>query len=532
MRWGSSSETFIRPVRWVNVLMNDTLVDVTLFNVASKATTMVHRMSEFDAISVSGAKEYFETLKSGGVTLFQDERRKNILTQFDALEKIKSISIEIDTELLDEVVAITEHPTALIGTFDEAFLRLPDEVIITSMKEHQRYFPVFKEGKLTNQFCVVSNAYTENFSKIIEGNETVLRPRLADALFFYDNDLKRGLKTDGLEKVVFMKGLGSVEDKISREMHIATILHAMYHDKDKMGSSTDLTQAVSLAKADLMSEMVYEFTELQGLMGYYYATELGENEHVALAIKEQYLPDGEDSLLPSTPLSAIVAMSIKIDTLLALFSINQIPTGSRDPFALRRAVLGIMRIVKDNNFYFDIKETLGALSAQYSDIDMEKLENFIIERINQFYSNSKNINPSVIKSVLNTGERELIQLDAKINAVAALVESDSFATLSSTFKRVANISKDAEVIAIDEALFSEVAESKLFKAYDEVSKRSYENYEFELDALFSLKPQLDNFFDNVMVNAEDEAVKNNRKSLVATIYNAISKIADIKEITL
>jgi len=275
------------------------------------------------------------------------------------------------------------------------------------MKEHQRYFPVFKEGKLINKFCVVSNALTEDFSKVVEGNERVLRPRLADGLFFYDNDLKNGLSTKGLEKVVFMKGLGTVADKIERERKIANTLFNKYNPHAKR---EDLDRAISLAKADLTSEMVYEFTELQGLMGGYYAREQGEAEEVAIAITEQYLPDGEESALPSTLLSAIVAMSIKLDTLLAMFSINQIPTGSRDPFALRRAVNGLLRITKEHQLEFDIVESLKELSAGYEAMDMQKLENFFLERIKQYFR----VNPSIVEAVLASGERELLKLAKKI----------------------------------------------------------------------------------------------------------------------
>lgn len=534
MRWGSNKESFIRPIRWLNVMMDNTLVDIKLFDITSSNVTYTHRMHSFEAHTITSPSQYFDVLKSGGVDLFDDSRKANILNQFKTLESEQNISIEIDAELLDEVVAITEHPTALVGTFDETFLRLPPEVIITSMKEHQRYFPVFQDGKLVNKFIVVSNALTNDFSKVIAGNETVLRPRLADALFFYDNDLKRGLVLDGLEKVIFMNGLGTLTDKIERERKISQILFAIYRDRVEESDSNaeeDLARAITLAKADLMSEMVYEFTELQGLMGYYYAKELGENSTVATAIKEQYLPDGEESELPSTVISAIVAISIKIDTLLGLFSINQIPTGSRDPFALRRAVLGIIKIVKEHNLPFDLNITLKALAQNYEGIDFEKVENFILDRITQYYK----VNPAVIKSVLDTGERELLAIDAKINAVSTMVNSDEFSSISSTFKRLANITKDVDIthdLSIKSELFESDSETALYNSFANITSENYESYEAELKALFSLKPELDSFFENVMVNVDDEAVKNNRKSLIALIYKEFYKIADIKEITI
>ena len=527
MRWGSLDESFIRPIRWVNVLLDDALVPMKLYGVESAKSTKVHRIANFNAVAVDGAKDYFDTLKKGGVTLFPQERSDKILADIKAIEDVNGLNVEIDEELFAEVVAITENPTALLGSFDEEFLRLPPEVIITSMKEHQRYFPVFKDGKLINKFIVVSNALTDDFSEVVSGNERVLRPRLADGLFFWENDLRNGLSTKGLEKVAFFKGLGSVADKIVREKKVANTLFNLYKPNADID---DLNRAIDLAKADLMSEMVYEFTELQGIMGYYYALEAGEDEAVAIAIKEQYLPDGEESELPSTPLSAIVAMSIKLDTLLGLFSVNQIPTGSRDPFALRRAVNGIIRIVNEYGFEFDIVKTMKELAVNYDEIDLEKLENFILERIRRYYK----VNPSIIEAVLASGERELLALGRKIEALNTLVNSEGFDEIFSTFKRVANITKDIDLsgdLSVDESLLVEDAEKTLYNRYKEVSSKSYESYEEELDALFGLKPELDAFFENVMVNAEDEKIKNNRKALVASIYKSILNIADIKEVS-
>ncbi len=528
MRWGSLTNGFIRPIRWVNVLFNDQLVDIELFGVKSKKETFVHRISNFNSIKIDGAKNYFDVLKDGGVTLFPELRKENILANFKTIEENNSVNIEIDEELLNEVIAITENPTALLGSFDEEFLKLPPEVIITSMKEHQRYFPVFKDGKLINKFVVVSNALTDDFTKVIDGNETVLRPRLADGLFFYHNDLKNGLNTKGLEKVAFFKGLGSVSDKIDRERKIANILFSKYKPD---ALEDDLNRAINLAKADLMSEMVYEFTELQGLMGYYYAKEANENDSVALCIKEQYLPNGEDSDLPSTSLSAIVAMSIKLDTLLALFSVNQIPTGSRDPFALRRAVNGIIRITKEYNFDFNMIEDLKELASSYENIDMKKLNNFFLERVKQYHK----VNPSIIEAVLASGEKDLNAIDSKIEALNNIVNSEGFSECFTTFKRVANITKDIDLsveMIIDSKLFDSQAEENLYLEYNKVLNTNYESYEAELDSLLGLKPQLDKFFEDVMVNADDERIKNNRKSLVASIYKSILKIADIKEVSI
>ena len=326
-----------------------------------------------------------------------------------------------------------------------------------------------------------------------------------------------------------MKGLGTVADKIEREKKIANTLFDIYMPKDS--DKETLNRAIGLAKADLMSEMVYEFTELQGLMGSYYAKALGESDAVACAIKEQYLPDGEESALPSTLTSAIVAMSIKLDTLLGLFSVEQIPTGSRDPFALRRAVNGLIRITKEHNLEFDIVATLSLLAKEYTSFDMKKLEAFFLERVKQYFK----VNPSIIEAVLASGERELLRMGKKIEALETMVNSEGFSESFSTFKRVANITKDinlSQEMKVDVSLFEEKAEEILYARFNEAAACGYNSYEEELDALLGLKPELDKFFEDVMVNAEDEAIKNNRKSLVASIYKSIYKIADIKEITI
>ena len=537
MRWGSRTDEFIRPIRWLQVRMDDSSVDVELFGVKSDTKTYVHRMVTYDAVEVANVNSYESILSEGAVMLQPKERESKILAEFDALESTYNIIIERDKSLISEVVAITENPKALVGTFDEMFLELPAEVIITSMKEHQRYFPVFENGKIANKFVVVSNAYTNDYSKVVEGNERVLKPRLADGLFFYQNDLKNGLSTDGLEKVQFIDGLGTLADKIKREKNIAIRLLALYMDKieniagqSSAGLEKAMDRSVNLAKADLMSEMVYEFTELQGLMGYYYAKALGEEELVYNAIKEQYMPVGEGAELPSSVFSSIVAMSAKLDTLFGLFSVGRIPTGSKDPFALRRAVNGIVRIVTEFDLSFNIDDIITLLKGNYNDFDTGILSEFIIERINK----SLDANPSVIAAVLASGERDINEIAKKVVAMNEIVSSDTFKEQFSTFKRVANISKDVDLdssLSIDTALFKEDAEVTLYNAYEKVINATYHDYKQELEALFGLKRELDMYFDDVMVNADDEALKNNRLNTIGSVYKTFKSVVDIKEIT-
>ncbi|NEW61707.1 glycine--tRNA ligase subunit beta, partial [Sulfurovum sp. bin170] len=424
MRWSNRSDEFIRPIRWLQVRLDNDSVDVELFGVKSDSKTFVHRMVDFEAIEVADIGQYEKILAEGMVSLSPEIRKAKILAEFNILEREHNITIERDISLLNEIVAITENPKSLLGSFDKLFLELPPEAIIASMKEHQRYFPVFEDGKLSNKFIVVSNAVTDDYTKVVAGNERVLKPRLSDGLFFYRNDLNRGLITDGLEKITFMDGLGSLMDKIDREKAIALRLLSLYMDsveRETGKNSHELTmlmeETISLAKADLTSEMVYEFTELQGLMGYYYAKALGKDELIYSAIKEQYYPLGEGAELPSSRFSAIVAMAIKLDTLIGLFSVGKIPTGSKDPFALRRAVNGIVRMVIEYDLTFDIDEIITLLDELYADYEAEKLGDFIIERIKK----SLDANPSVISAVLESGERDINEIAKKVSALNNIV---------------------------------------------------------------------------------------------------------------
>ncbi len=538
MRWGSRTDEFIRPIRWLQVRLDNDSVDVELFGIKSDTKTYIHRMVDFEAVEVADVTKYENILAEGKVSLFPNVRKAKILAEFNLLEAEHNITIERDPYLLDEIVAITENPKSLLGSFDELFLELPPEAIIASMKEHQRYFPVFDNDKLSNKFIVVSNAVTDDYSKVIAGNERVLKPRLADGLFFYKNDLKRGLITDGLEKITFMDGLGSLTDKIERERSIALKLLSLYREKveSETGKSYEelvalMSETLSLAKADLTSEMVYEFTELQGLMGYYYAKALGKDALIAEAIKEQYFPLGEGAELPSSTFSAIVAISIKLDTLVGLFSVGKIPTGSKDPFALRRAVNGIVRMVTNYDLAFDIDEVLNLLNEQYAPYEVEKLKEFIVERIKK----SLEANPSVIMAVLESGEKDINEVAKKVSALNSIVSQESFKEQFSTFKRVANISKDVNLddeLNVDTSLFVEGMESELYNEYQNVMSQKYINYEEKLTAMFSLKPKLDNYFDEVMVNAEDDNIRANRINTVASIYKSFREIADIKEISI
>ncbi|NVJ52653.1 MAG: glycine--tRNA ligase subunit beta [Campylobacteraceae bacterium] len=527
MRWASRRDSFIRPIRSLSILLGEEVVEAELFGVKSSNFSFAHRMVSYEPFTYDFAGDYFCKLDKNGVILYPDDRRKKILEQMKEIESSNGVKIDIDEELLEEVVAITEYPTALIGKFDEEFLELPEEVIVTSMKEHQRYFAVYKDGELTNNFIVVSNSKTEDFSHIIAGNEKVLRPRLADGMFFWKNDIENGLSNEGLKKLTFVEGLGSMYEKCEREAKIATFLAQKFDIKDE-----ELVQkAVMLSKADLMSEMVFEFTELQGLMGYYYAKIAGEKEEVYTALKEQYLPDGEDSELPSTVFSSIVALSYKLDNLMGLFSVGKIPSGSKDPFGLRRAAAGIVKIAIEHKLPIDLEEIIDALASNYKGLEKAKLVEFFNERLFKIFD----VNPSVLKAVLGSEESDIFKISQKLCALNPIVLSDNFKEYSATFKRVANIIKDLDInsqLEVKPELLEDKEEKELYEAFNSVTSKEYLSYEEELDYLFGLKPQLDNFFDNVFVNHEDENIKTNRKNIIGKVYQAFKEIADIKEITI
>lgn len=538
MRWGTCEESFIRPIRWICAIHGEETLEFEIFCVKSSDFTYPHRSLTFSKFTFKGIKNYLEELSRGCVVLNQDERRRKILEQMDALEAISDNIIERDNNLIEEVVAITEYPTVLMGNFDKMYLELPPEVIIVSMKEHQRYFPVFNHDGLINHFVFVSNAVSMDFLLIIKGNEKVLHARLSDALFFYKNDLKNGLSNEGLKSIVFLDKLGTLYDKSVREEKIATYLAKQNRElflPERMDLGKDelkamLSRTVMMAKADLLSEVVYEFPELQGLMGYYYAIAIKEDKFFALGLKEQYLPNSEDSELPSTVFSSIVALSNKLDSLIALFSIGKIPTGTKDPFALRRAVNGIIKIVLKYQLKFDIREILAELSVLYAPFDMLQLESFFIERMNQIF----NVNPSIVSAVVESGERNIVNFARKIELLKVITQEDNFKDVVTTFKRVANIIKDLNLeneATVYDVLLKEPEEHKLYDEFLKINNKNYDSYEDRLRALIGLKPTIDSFFDKVMVNVDDIQIKKNRQNLIISIYKAFKSIADIKEIS-
>lgn len=533
MRWGMLKEGFIRPISWILALIDETLIPLNLYGVESSNATFVHRSLSYQPQEVKNVKEYLATLENGKVLLNPKNRRSKILEEIAQIEQMHQIKVEIDKTLLEEVVSITEYPTALLGQFSKHFLELPPPCIITSMKVHQRYFPTHKDNELYNGFIMVSNSLSEDSTRIIEGNLKVLSARLEDALFFYHNDLKNGFKSSELKNITFVEGLGSMWDKTQREREIAKILIASL-PKNLFKDTADIELidiAISLSKADLMSEMVYEFTELQGSMGYYYAKSLGYGENIALAIKEQYLPNAEESSLPSNIYSAIVALAYKLDNLLGLFSIHKIPSGSKDPFALRRAANGILKILLHFNLSVNLQEVLQACSKLYQPFGINPLEAFLYERLESLLS----FNPSLLRATLATGERDIVEIKRKLEALNSTLNTQDKVLLTQTFKRLGNITKEVTLdskLEIKEEYLVASEEITLYKNFCQIEARGYQgDYANYLQELLNLAPFLNRFFDKVLVNAPDENFKNNRKHLIARIYKAFLNIADIKEIS-
>lgn len=543
MFWGALDESFIRPVRNILVLLGETPIHVHAFGLQSAARTLLHRDISFDFVPIYSSAMYFKTLEEGKVILHQDRRKAMICEQIEAIQSTHGINVEIDRALLNELVAITEYPRALFGDFDESFLRLPSEVIITSMKENQRYFATYKDSKLYHGFVLVSNSTSNDTASIIAGNQKVLKARLSDAVFFYDNDLRRGFEADKLDQILFVDGLGTLLDKSKREHAIALHLLESYASQCEMNlqeASQIMSQSVKYAKADLLTEMVYEFTDLQGIMGYYYAQSFGMHPLVCLSLKEQYLPIGEDSLLPSHILSALLALSIKLDNIFSLFSIEKIPSGSKDPFALRRAANGVIKIVQRFHLHFDLKDDIAALyrAGGYKPSDLTRIENFFIERLEGMLK----INPSLVRCALNARVedkklRDINTLIAHITALSEFFEQSNKQALVSLFKRVANIlespdSVQSKDIHIDVSLLTLPQEQALYNALQSLQAQKFDSVKAHIAALFGLNDILQDFFNSVLVNDENLALRTNRQSLIWQVYEAFLYIGDIKEITL
>lgn len=542
MRWGASRTEFVRPVKWLVMLLGDEVIDCEVLGVKADRNTRGHRFHYNQEIILNNANEYLENLESVGMVMADlEERREKIRAQVESEAALINGKAQIDEDLLDEVTALNEWPVALTGRFDERFLEVPSQALISSMKEHQKYFHLTDaEGQLMPYFITIANIESTDPKKVIEGNEKVIRPRLADAAFFFETDKKRTLESriDDLKNIVFQKDLGTLHEKAVRVAAIAK------HIAGQLGQDqAKAERAAMLAKTDLMTDMVFEFTDLQGLMGYHYALNDGEDEGVAQAQNEQYMPRFAGDELPQSEPGIAVALADRLDTLTGLFGINQPPTGSKDPFALRRASLGILRIIVERELDLDLADLIKVAADNHSNLPARdgleaKVIDFMLDRFRAWYDD-EGIAVEVYLAVHALKPTKPLEFDQRVKAVSyfrTLSEADALAAAN---KRVSNIlSKQDSNIAdsVSETLLQEDAEKNLAKAVAQKQIQLaplFEAGDFKavLEQLAELRPTVDTFFDEVMVMADDEAVRNNRLALLTQLRNLFLGVADISALS-
>ncbi len=545
MRWGNRKVQFVRPSQWLVALLGEQILDITLLDQKAGRESRGHRFHAPAAISLKTPAEYESRLeKEGSVIADFDRRREMIREQAVAAGKKQGGVTSIDVDLLDEVTALVEWPVAMVGHFEEEFLRVPQEALITTMESNQKYFPVLDgQGKLKNAFVFISNLDSKDPQVVISGNEKVVRPRLADAAFFYDLDRKKTLAqhAEPLENVVFQQQLGSVADKARRISQVAGQIANRIGGKQKLAE-----QAGLLCKADLASAMVYEFDTMQGVMGYYLARHEGLDNEIAEAMREQYLPRFSGDVLPQTKTGIAVAIADKLDTLVGIFGIGQKPTGDKDPYALRRATLGILRIIIGNKLDLDMKSLIndavnayptgGATSSYQGNLRQDLLE-FIQGRYRAMYQ-EQGIDTPVILSVLAVSPTRPLDVERRIQAVAAFRARPEAAALAAANKRVGNILGKLNGAApdkISEAALQQDEERALFTSLQQAikdigSQGQTQDYAAVLGRLAALREPVDAFFDKVMVMADDEALRNNRLAMLARLRGLFLQVADISEL--
>ncbi len=541
MRWGDSSVEFVRPVHWVMMLLGQQIVPATILGKKTSNTSRGHRFHAPNEVVINSASSYVSQLETSGyVIVDMDKRKKIIASQVEAAAKQAGGTAVIDKDLLEEVSSLNEWPSAIVGDFDESFLSVPAEALISAMKGHQKYFHMVDDNnKLMAKFITISNIESSNPESVKYGNERVIRPRLADAKFFWEQDLKQGLDSflPRLAKVVFQKKLGTVLEKTERLQILAVKVGQVIG-----ANEADLKRAAKLSKSDLMSEMVGEFPNLQGLMGSYYAREQGETEAVACAIKEQYLPRFAGDALPEQTVAQSLAIADKLDTITGIFGLGQVPTGDKDPFALRRSALGLMRIIIEKNIDVDLKDLITFSvklhqSVSVTDELINNIFNFIMSRLKAYYAD-KEISTEQFEAVYACLPNQPLDFDKRIKAVKQFASMPEAESLSAANKRIANILKKAKIAkfkAVDANLFELDAEKDLFNTIQALSSKvlaftKAKDYTSALQTLASIKQPVDTFFDEVMVMAEDEAVKQNRLAMLESIYSLFINIADISRL--
>jgi glycyl-tRNA synthetase beta chain len=537
MRWGAERIQFIRPVHTLTLMYGNQIIEGAALGVSSSNQVQGHRFHHEGLVTLNHANDYQAELLKAFVEVDYQARQALIIKQIEKVADDISAVALIDEDLLEEVTSLVEWPITLVGTFDEDFLNVPAEPLIYSMKDHQKYFPVTShDGELVNKFIFVTNIESKDPSQVVFGNEKVIRPRLADAEFFFKTDKKQTLESrlSTLESVLFQKQLGTLKAKSERIADLSKIIAQQLGE-----NSDDAYRAGLLSKTDLMSDMVLEFPQVQGTMGKYYALNDGENVAIAQALEDQYRPRFSGDSLPEANIGCAVAISDKIDTLVGIFGINQPPKGDKDPFALRRAAIGVIRIIIEKQLDLDLAVLINNSITLFGDklINANTAENvfdFIMGRFRAFYQ-EQGIAVDVIQAVLAKKPSAPLDFDKRIKAVSYFGELPEAETLAAANKRVGNILAKFDGQLFDkfkDDLASEQAEIDLAKTYQAISLKvaplmDDKNYQAALTELAQLRTPIDTFFDNVMVMSDDEAVKINRLTLLNEIRNSFLAIADI-----
>ena len=540
MHWGNLDAKFVRPVRWLVALLDEEVIPVEFATVKSGNVTRGHRFLGADEITIKNASSYIDTLKENFVMVDQDARRELISKQLHDIAASKNASIVWDDDLLEEINYLVEWPTALCGGFEESYLALPDAAIITPMKDHQRYFPlVDQDGKLLPMFLTVRNGSDHSIEVVQAGNERVLRARLDDAKFFFNEDRKKPLidRQDGLTKIVFQEGLGNLADKTERLLKLGCVFGeecGLHED-----AAVVLERATELAKTDLTTGMVTEFTELQGVMGKEYALLDGESPEVAEAIFEQYLPRFAGDVLPQTEAGKVLSIIDKVDNIVATFSRGLIPTGSQDPYALRRQTIGILNILLGSEWNISLRPIFKAsmellnVPAEKQDELLGQVEEFFTLRLKNIFLD-REVPHHVIDLLLSNNELSVADAEGLVNALLAN-RIDENVELVQAYTRMYNLVKDVEYTGVNSDLLKEDAEKVLFEAATKASEASSAAWEAgDYDAVVAvpatLVPAINKFFEDVMVMDKDEAIKANRLQLVRLAYSVMAIIGDISSL--
>ena len=537
MHWGNLDAKFVRPVRWLVALLDEEVIPVEFATVKSGNVTRGHRFLGADEITIKNAASYVDTLEENFVMVDQDARRELISKQLHDIAASKNASIVWDDDLLEEINYLVEWPTALCGGFEESYLALPDAAIITPMKDHQRYFPlVDQDGKLLPMFLTVRNGSDHSIEVVQAGNERVLRARLDDAKFFFNEDRKKPLidRQDGLTKIVFQEGLGNLADKTERLLTLGRVFseECELHEDARVV----LERATELAKTDLTTGMVTEFTELQGVMGKEYALLDGESPEVAEAIFEQYLPRFAGDVLPQTEAGKVLSIIDKIDNIVATFSRGLIPTGSQDPYALRRQTIGILNILLNSEWNISLRpiivESMNLLNvpADKQDELLGQVEEFITLRLKNIFLD-REVPHHVIDLLLSNNELSVADAEGLVKALLAN-RIDENVELVQAFTRMYNLVKDVTYTGVDESLLKEDAERALYEMATKASEASIDawdknDYDAVVAVPATLVPAINKFFEDVMVMDKDEAIKANRLQLVRLAYSVMAIIGDI-----